>query len=113
MVDNQAQTEAARSQLETQLTEANAKIAHEQKQVQLIRQQYKQKVTDFENQMATARTNLETAQSEAEKVVEAKGTYYTVKHTNNYVYLDSEVLLLRGEIDKMNEKLQMYAKSKT
>ncbi|KAI6190590.1 M protein repeat protein [Aphelenchoides bicaudatus] len=45
--------------------------------------------------MATARTNLETAQSEAEKVVEAK---------------DSEVLLLRGEIDKMNEKLQMYAK---
>lgn len=67
------QVESAGKQLESQLNESTAALSNEQKQVQLVQQRYKEKVTEFNNQLLLVRTNLETAQAEAEQVVAAKG----------------------------------------
>lgn len=58
------------------MNETMTSLTGEKNQVLLIQQKYKEKVTEFNNQLLLARTNLENAQAEAEQVVAAKGNYF-------------------------------------
>lgn len=106
------ESKAERETLQTKLSDLSNEVVKERNQVNLIRQQYKQKMTEFNTQLLATKTENEELRLKAETEIGVKGVEFHLNIFNFYIYLDNQIAELKTEIEKLNERLQLYAKSK-
>lgn len=90
------QSVTARQELLAQLNQSTQDLNNEKNQIALIRQKYKEKLTEFNGQLAAAKKEVDEAHLNNQNQIAAK---------------DQELNELKTEVEKLNEKLQLYAKS--